>query len=74
MFEKAFLPFALDVNKDLTRDPIDCCIKEKIQSVIEVFELFFINQIQYSLYNRKFLTMKLMLFLIMIFGQIGDQR
>ncbi|CAF1249094.1 unnamed protein product [Rotaria sordida] len=35
MFEKIFLPYALDRNKDLTRDPIDCCVKEKIQSAIE---------------------------------------
>ncbi|CAF1190346.1 unnamed protein product [Adineta steineri] len=37
MFEKTFLPYALDVSKDLTRDPIDCCVKEKMQSVIERF-------------------------------------
>ncbi|CAF3220732.1 unnamed protein product [Rotaria socialis] len=35
MFEKTFLPYALDSSKDLSRDPIDCCVKEKIQSVIE---------------------------------------
>ncbi|CAF1000041.1 unnamed protein product [Adineta ricciae] len=35
MFEKTFLPYALNRHKDLTRDPIDCCVKEKIQSAVE---------------------------------------
>ncbi|CAF4305469.1 unnamed protein product, partial [Rotaria magnacalcarata] len=35
MFEKTFLPYALDSSKDLSRDPIDCCVKEKIQTVIK---------------------------------------
>ena len=36
MFEKTFLPYALNRDNDLTRDPIDCCVKAKIQTVIEV--------------------------------------
>jgi hypothetical protein len=40
MFEKTFLPYALNKYNDVTRDPIDCCVKEKIQSVIEVRKFF----------------------------------
>ena len=36
MFEKTFLPYVLDTDRDLTRDPIDCCVKEKIHEVVEV--------------------------------------
>ncbi|UJR28526.1 hypothetical protein I4U23_009763 [Adineta vaga] len=35
MFEKTFLRYIANEHKDLTRDPIDCCVKEKMQSVIE---------------------------------------
>ena len=44
MFEKLFLPYALDVSKNLTRDPIDCCVQEKIQSVIEVLNFCFVER------------------------------
>jgi hypothetical protein len=42
MFEKTFLTYALDTYKDLSCDPIDCCVKEKMQSVIEVFGCFYL--------------------------------
>jgi hypothetical protein len=41
MFEKTFLTYALNEYNDLTRDPIDCCVKEKIQSVVEVMNFSF---------------------------------
>jgi hypothetical protein len=43
MFEKTFLPYALNKDNDLTRDPIDCCVKETIQSVIKVIDFVFFS-------------------------------
>ena len=43
MFEKTFLPYALDKYNDLARDPIDCCVKEKIHSVTEVIRFYAIE-------------------------------
>ena len=40
MFEKTFLPYALNTYNELTHDPIDCCVKEKTESVIEVLNFF----------------------------------
>lgn len=40
MFERTFLPYALNEHHDLTRDPIDCCVKETIQSALEVIDNF----------------------------------
>ena len=44
MFEKTFLPYALNKSNDLTRDPIDCCVKAKMQTVIEVMTFDFFIQ------------------------------
>jgi hypothetical protein len=74
MFEKTFLPYALNKYNDLTCDPIDCCVKEKIQSVIEVRTFYLILNLILFLYDRKFLNMILTLFLIMIFGQHDDRK
>lgn len=35
MFERTFLPYALNDYHDLSRDPIDCCVKETIHSALE---------------------------------------
>jgi hypothetical protein len=77
MFEKTFLPYALNIYKDLTRDPIDCCIKEKMQSVIEVLDFFLVElfyKVQYCFYDRKFLTKILIFFLIMISGPLDGRK